>query len=301
MSVEACGWLAVVDVSGFDFFAAQVATLAGSAVGWWLTRRVVLGWRARRTGGHRIAPHHLHPVELAYLTGGADHAVLVAYVGLHKRGDLVAAPAHRPVAAADSDPGDAAADDMPGDVGNVDPDATAEWEVRAGDATGTHPVETAVIKAIRDGLPLPGSLLRLRLSEVMGSLHERLATQGLVVDDRLRRQVRLTGLWFAPSTVVALGGFLGAQGLRRDSLAYFGFFAVFVVAGGLGLSTYVVPRTTPAGSRVVAQARKLHLGRATDLGHDPRAVAALGPARTWKIARQVPTGFGFPRPKDPRP
>lgn len=38
---------------------------------------------------------------------------------------------------------------------------------------------------------------------------------------------------------------MGAQGLRRDSLAYFGFFAVFACAMVLGLSTYVVPLCVP--------------------------------------------------------
>jgi uncharacterized protein (TIGR04222 family) len=300
MGVEAFGWLAVVDVSGFGFFAVQVAVLTVAALGWWSTRRMLLRRRAHRAGGDRIAPGNLHPIELAYVAGGADHAVLVAYLGLHERGDLVPAPARQPVAAADGEPGGAAPEDGEDDVDDVATNVTAGWEVRAGDATGTHPVERAVIEAVRDGRQVPGSLLRLRLSEAMGSLHERLATQGLIVDDRLRRQVRLAGLWLAPTIVVALGGALGAQGLRRDSLAYFGFGLVLVGAAVVALLTYEVPRTTPAGSRVIAEARKPYLVPA-DLDHDPRAVAALGPARTWKVAPQVPAGFGFLRPKDPGP
>ena len=100
-----------------------------------------------------------------------------------------------------------------------------------GGATGTHPVERAVIEAVRDGRQVPESLLRLRLSEAMGSLHERLAAQGLIVDDRLRRQVRLAGLWLAPTIVVALAGVLGVRSLSRDSLAIFGFGLVLLGAG----------------------------------------------------------------------
>src|SRR4029450_12781570 len=48
-----------------------------------------------------------------------------------------------------------------------------------------------------------------------------------------------------------------------------------------------------ARARASAQGGELCLGRAADLGHDPQAVSALDPVRTWKIARQVPTGFGF--------
>ena len=138
MGVGAFGWLAVVDASGFGFFAVQVAVLTVAALGWRLTRRVLLGWRARRAGGDRIAPGELHPIELAYVTGGADHAVLVAYVGLHERGDLVPAPVRQPVAAADGEPGGAAAEDVEDDVDTVDIDVRGGWEVRAGDVTGTH-------------------------------------------------------------------------------------------------------------------------------------------------------------------
>jgi uncharacterized protein (TIGR04222 family) len=290
-----------MDVSGFGFFAVQVAVLTVAASGWRLTRHVLLRRRARRTGADRIAPGNLHPIELAYVTGGADHAILVAYVGLHERGDLVPVPARQPVAAADGEPGGAAAEDVEDDLDAVDIDVTAGWEVRAGDATGTHPVEREVIDALRDGRQVPGSLLRLRLSEAMGSLHERLAAQGLIVDDRLRRQVRLAGLWLAPTIVVALGGVLGVRSLGRDSLAIFGFGLVLMGAALVGLLTYELPRTTPAGSRIIAEAGKPYLVPAADLDHDPRAVAALGPARTWKVAPQVPAGFGFLRPKGARP
>ena len=71
-------------------------------------------------------------------------------------------------------------------------------------------------------------------------------------------------------------------------------------AAVVGLLTYEVPRTTPAGSRVVAEAARPTWCRPIST-MTRGAVAALGPVRTWKVAPQVPAGFGFLQTKEPGP
>lgn len=279
-----------------------------------LTRAVVLRapGRLRRLSA---AERGVHPVDLACLVSGPEHAAVVAFLGLWQRGavrprggSLAARPGDMPVTRA------------------VLAELTVAWEMVDGEPLD-DPLEEAVAKAVRQaGEPStqsPEVRQEEAIAELLGGLRrrlhprldiqERLHTHGLIVDTATERQVLLAALW--PLLVLGIGIAWLIAHAGNNPVA---LLPLLAAAAGILLAALRAPRVTPLGRRVVAEAGKptravaeqmaqqikSDLPYGTDdpeverIGTDPVAAAAHGPPLVWGAAPVLPASFGFlpPRP-----
>jgi hypothetical protein len=135
-------------VSGPAFLVIYVCLLVAAGVLCLAGRR----WTLRRRAS---GVPELHPVELAYLTGGAENALLVAFLGLYER-SVIRLPDGRAKAA----PGAGVAD-LPGDgeptlltYGKL-VELTQDRRPEVVGPVSGHPVERALATALAD--PTPGT------------------------------------------------------------------------------------------------------------------------------------------------
>lgn len=251
--------------------------------------------RVRR--GHRHVT--LHPVEVGYLVGGPEHAVLVAAVALHDAGVLRPTPAPRLQAPTGSRPEGVR--------------LTREEVMRfapsgcSADATAIpdHPLEQAVVRSVAAEPGRPAANKALQRSPEMTELHDDLASLGLIVDRPTAWLVRLSGLW--PVIVVGLGVlWLGTGPDGVATWASVGALATSIV--GIG---WKVPDQAPAARRAVERAathrqdlaetltkRIDGAGFGTDnpqlraAGADPLVVAAHGPVVLWSAQPLLAVALG---------
>jgi uncharacterized protein (TIGR04222 family) len=254
-----------------------------------------------RSGRH---DERLHPIEVAYLAQGGDHAVLVAALGLHAAGRL-----------------------RPGPARNRELDSrrvrlTREQILQqapttcvvVGDVDDRHELEQAVVVAVR-GLQTKRVAMDQAVTEgpAVDAVRARLGRLGLVVDATIARWVRLGALW--PAAVGAFGVLRLAAGAGDGA-------AVLVVLTGVAFVGTVValqvPEQTPAGRSAVADARAAvpdpeqvevltrrvaGVGYGTDdpakvrVGTDPAVVAAWGPEVLWSADPLLGAALGSAPPR----
>lgn len=240
--------------------------IGGSAV-FLLTRAAVL---RLRTGHRRVS---LHPVEVAYLVDGAEHALLVAGVALHDAGVL------RPTSRQE------AVRITREQVLQRAPSGCVVDQAAAPE----HPLERAVVRSLATGPDRPVTEKSLQTAPEMAELRAHLTRLGLIVDGRMAWLVRLSALW--PLVVVGIGLIWLDPGA--------GAWAWLAVAAAVAITTagivFGVPRRRPAAQRAirVAAAHRRDLAarltdRLDDVGYgtdnpelreaglDPLVVAAHG-------------------------
>lgn len=284
-----------------------------------LTRALALRAPARLRRSGPVADGALHPVDLACIGRGPDHAAVVAFLCLWQRGVLRPRDGSLPVPAVA----------LPLTRAEL-AELTVPWEVVDGMSGADHPVEEEVVKAVREAgeagehsAKPPQVRQEEAVSELLSRLRrrldpraqvqQRLMALGLIVDRTTERRVYLAVVW--PMLVLGIGvTWLIAH--AGDNTVVLG--ALLLAAAGLLLAALRSPRVTPLGRRVVAVAGRPTLEVAkrmaqqmkhdrpygTDdpeierIGTDPTAAAAHGPALVWGAAPVLPASFGFlpPRP-----
>ncbi len=285
----------------------------------WGTRALVLRAPTGLEGTPRPGDDELHPVDLASLVSGPEHAAVVAFLGLWQRGLLRPRDGTLPVPAGG----------LPMTRAELT-ELTVPWEIMDGASgqSAIHPVEEAVLDAVREAGDRPAatppeirqeeaiaelrSRLRRRLHPRI-EVQQRLMARRLIVDPMTERRVYLAALW--PLVVLGVGvtRLITHAGDNPVALAPLLLAAAVILVAALR-----VPRVTPLGRRVVARAgrpsravaRRMAEQLTTDrpygtddpatesVGTDPVAAAAHGPALVWGAAPVPPAAFGFlpPRP-----
>lgn len=250
----------------------------------------------------------LHPVELAYLTGRHDHAILVAALGLLERGSIVP---YGPVP-------------MAGALGSA-------WEHEASSIVTawvvhprqmdpepdtdhhTHPLESAVRKALEEAdqsADMSRTWSKVKWSYAMGSTAERLASLGLVADRMTKRAIYAGGAWLVAVLGVALA--IDLMGIGGSTTPYLWNLAAFTVGFVVVTTCLTMPSQMPAARRMIRRARAPYesLLRAARRGagpdpsialaklcREPAAVAAYGPSFIWSTDPALAASLGFSPPR----
>jgi uncharacterized protein (TIGR04222 family) len=288
-------------ISGPDFLRIFLAALVLAVVITLVLRSRAWRWQAQRPVQRPVEGADLAPVELAYLTGEADHVVLVSCLRLAEAGAV----------------------EMPEDpYGPRPPQAvaeqarTAEVRVTGQPPTGRlHPVESATLRHLQAGRTGSELQATLRESPEMQGLHQDMLASGLLVDRTLARRLRMSGV--ALAAVVAVGVVRLVAGLANNRPV--GFLVLALIGGAVALLLSLrVPRLTKVGTRCTEDYRHRYLDVTRPLmrnspptAHDtalagqspagPRpeqhvdswAIAALGAGAMWGLAPGAAAHFGF--------
>ena len=281
-------------VRGPTFLSIYVVLLGAASAIYLGGRRWALRPRSSR-------PPELHPVELAYLTGGAENALLVAFLGLYERG-VIGLPVDRedredrePTRLTFAELAELTLDRQPQVVGPI----------------SGHPVERALATALADGAERERALATVRAGVRMAEVRGTLDRLGLVAGPATQRRVRW---WAAGLVLVLILGIvrLGAGVANGKPVGYLVLLLILTVA--VIVRAARVPWLTPEGARLrdeVADRFAAHPETAAkvdrlreegvyeperadgELPVDSRTVAALGPLTAWATVPTLVAAFGF--------
>jgi uncharacterized protein (TIGR04222 family) len=266
-------------IDGPDFVALYGAAVLLAAVAVLVLRHRVWAWHDRRLPvGSEVEPSE--PVEIAYLTGGPRHAVLVAHLRLHELG-LVEVPDHL-----------------------LQPDCTyaelveaAAYPVRlrAGGPSDPsprlHPVEARVSALLGEGHGYEANMAAMVASPELAAVHDGLQVRGLLVDADVATRLQRTAI--VPAAVVALGTARLMAGTRNHRPVEWLILLLMAASALLIAAVVAVPVCSPRGRRLAASFQ-----RNSPSEGGPLAVAMLGTAGTLTVSAGLAASFGImpPRP-----
>lgn len=248
------------NISGPDFLAVYGILCAVAAAAAWIRWRRVLG---PRRPADSSAPE-LDVYQVAMLAGGPPSVIVTAATNLYRAGRLTAGRRR------------------------------GALELAAGPASPASGIERAVLEAVRSR---PGSSVKtlrrdLRDAPAITAIASRLEHGGLLDPPAKQTRLRLE--------LAAIGGLLVSLGVARVVAgASVGKPVAFLVVAVLAVLTITpilvgrVPRTTPAGRRVLKRVRSSQPGpRAMDAA---MAVALGGAGALWLADPVSATELGLPR------
>jgi uncharacterized protein (TIGR04222 family) len=180
-----------------------------------------------------VDPHSLHPIDLAYVRGGADHAMFVALLGLFRRG-ILRLP-------------------LPDAPNPYDLQALRQLPVSFADGGQVaHPLEDALVNGLRQGRPRRETIMSVGRSPAMTAVRANLVTRGLLVAEEQRAAVYRASLWFLPLCGVASVRLM-ADAMNDQPID--GPVVLALLTAGLALVTPSLARSVPQGRSVVGNLR----------------------------------------------
>jgi uncharacterized protein (TIGR04222 family) len=218
-----------------------------------------------------VDPRSLHPIDVAYVRGGAEHAMFVGLLGLLRRGVLRLPLPESP---------------NPYDLQALRllPSSLADGGQLA------HPLEEALVEGLRQGRPRRQTIMAVGRSPAMTAVRSSLVSRGLLAAEELHASVFRASLWFLPLCGVACVRLM-ANAMNDQPID--GPVVLAMLTAGLAFVTPSLAKSVPKSASVVGSSE----GPVPPTGPDLWQVGD-DPALVWRTYPVLAAALGFLTPAE---